>query len=182
AHVDKAGAPAPPAAAPPPPKKLDLGTIALIGTAISGVAAMAGLVLEKFFGLGVYMPLGLLAIVLLISGPSMLIAALKLRQRSLGPVLDASGWAINGRVRVNIPFGVALTSIAKLPPGSTLTLQDPFEEKKSPWPTILLVLAVLSAGAYGAYRQAWLDRWLPEKWAMAKPATPEASPAAPATN
>jgi hypothetical protein len=90
-------------------KKIDLGTIALIGTAISGVAAMAGLVLEKFFGLGVYMPLGLLAVILGISGPSMLIAALKLRQRNLGPILDANGWAMNGRVKVNIPFGTSLT-------------------------------------------------------------------------
>ncbi|MCC2655596.1 MAG: hypothetical protein K0Q76_704 [Panacagrimonas sp.] len=182
AHVDKSGA-TPPAAAPPPapaPKKLDLGTIALIGTAISGIAAMAGLVLEKFFGLGMYMPLGLLAIVLLISGPAMLIAALKLRQRSLGPILDASGWAINGRVRVNMPLGVALTSIAKLPPGSSLSLQDPFEEKKSAWPTILAVLAVVLMVAYGAYRQGWLDRWLPEKWDVAKPVPAEttAPPAA----
>ena len=55
------------------PKKLDLGTIALIGTAISGVAATVGLVLERFFGLGAYMPVGLIGIILLISGPSMLI-------------------------------------------------------------------------------------------------------------
>ncbi|WP_208512209.1 hypothetical protein, partial [Variovorax paradoxus] len=40
-------------------------------------------------------------IVIAISGPSMLIAWLKLRQRSLGPILDASGWAINGRMKVN---------------------------------------------------------------------------------
>lgn len=178
ANVDKSGA-TPPAAAPPPPKKIDLGTIALIGTAISGVAAMVGLVLEKFFGLGIYMPLGLLAIVLLISGPSMLIAALKLRQRSLGPILDASGWAINGRVRVNMPLGVALTSIAKLPPGSSLTLQDPFEEKKSPWPTILVVLLVLLMAGWGTYSRNWLDRWLPDKWDHAKPAAEEAA-AAPA--
>lgn len=159
ANVDKTA----PAAAPPAPapKKLDLGTIALIGTAISGIAAMFGLVLEKFFGLGIYMPLGLLAIVLLISGPSMLIAALKLRQRSLGPVLDASGWAINGRVRVNIPFGTALTHIAKLPAGSTLTLQDPFEEKKSAWPMLLVIAAVVAIGGYTAYKQGWLSRWLP---------------------
>jgi hypothetical protein len=184
AHVDKSGATAPAAAAPAAPaKKIDLGTIALIGTAISGVAAMVGLVLEKFFGLGIYMPLGILAIILLISGPSMLIAALKLRQRSLGPILDAGGWAINGRVRVNIPFGVALTSIAKLPAGSTLSLQDPFEEKKSPWPMILVVLAVLLMAGYGAYRQGWLDRWLPEKWDVAKPAPAgqtATTPAAPA--
>lgn len=172
ANVDKA-APAAPAAAPAP-KKLDLGTIALIGTAISGIAAMVGLVLEKFFGLGMYMPLGLLAIVFLISGPAMLIAALKLRQRSLGPVLDASGWAINGRVRVNIPFGTALTHIAKLPQGSTLSLQDPFEEKKSAWPMLLLVLAIVAMGGYTAYKQGWLSRWLPADAPVA------AEPAAPA--
>jgi len=142
------------------PKKLDLGMIALVGTAISGVAAMAGLVLEKFFGLGLYMPLGLLAIVMLISGPSMLIAALKLRQRSLGPVLDAGGWAINGRVLVNIPFGTALTHLAKLPKGSSLSLQDPFAEKKSSWPTLLVFTVMLAVGIYFAYGQGWLGRWL----------------------
>ena len=148
AHADKVAA----AAARPPEKKLDLGTIALIGTAISGVAAMVGLVLEKFFGLGVWMPLGILAIILLFSGPSMLIAALKLRQRSLGPILDASGWAINGRVQITLPFGAALTSVAQLPPGSSLTLSDPYAEKKSPWPKVLAALALLGAAAYLAYR------------------------------
>jgi hypothetical protein len=147
AHADKV------AKAPPPePKKLDLGTIALIGTAISGVAAMVGLVLEKFFGLGVWMPLGILAVILLFSGPSMLIAALKLRQRSLGPILDASGWAINGRVKITLPFGAALTSTAALPAGSSLTLSDPYAEKKSPWPKIVTALAALAAAGYLAYR------------------------------
>ena len=41
------------------------------------------------------MPLGVVGLVLLISGPSMLIAFLKLRQRNLGPILDANGWAVN---------------------------------------------------------------------------------------
>jgi hypothetical protein len=178
AHVDKAAVAAPAAAAAAPvPKKLDLGTIALIGTAISGVAAMVGLVLEKFFGLGIYMPLGLLAIVLLISGPSMLIAALKLRQRSLGPILDASGWAINGRVRVNIPFGVALTRIAKLPQNSTLSLQDPFQEAKSPWPTVLVLAAVLLIGGWTAYKQGWLERWLPASAPVVAAEAPAVAPA-----
>lgn len=153
AHVDKTAPAA--GAAKAEPKKLDLGTIALIGTAISGVAAMVGLVLEKFFGLGVYMPLGLLAIVLLISGPSMLIAALKLRQRSLGPILDANGWAINGRVKVNIPFGAALTRTARLPAGSALSLQDPFAEKPSAWRRWGLVLV---AAALAALALAWSGR------------------------
>ncbi len=148
AYADRVAA----AARPPEPKKLDLGTIALIGTAISGVAAMVGLVLEKFFGLGVWMPLGILAIILLFSGPSMLIAALKLRQRTLGPILDASGWAINGRVAITLPFGAALTSTAALPAGSTLTLSDPYAEKKSPWPKVLTALALLGAAAYVAWK------------------------------
>lgn len=157
AHADKAAA----AAAKPPEKKLDLGTIALIGTAISGVAAMVGLVLEKFFGLGVFMPLGILAIILLFSGPSMLIAALKLRQRSLGPILDASGWAINGRVKITLPFGAALTSLAQLPAGSSLTLSDPYAEKKSRWPQVATALVILGAAAYLAFRLGLFERLMP---------------------
>jgi hypothetical protein len=156
AHADKVAKAPPPA----PEKKIDLGTIALIGTAISGVAAMVGLVLEKFFGLGVWMPLGILAIILLFSGPSMLIAALKLRQRSLGPILDASGWAINGRVQITLPFGAALTSTASLPPGSNLTLSDPYAEKKSRWPKVAAGLALLALAGYVAYRLGFLDRLL----------------------
>lgn len=148
ANADKAAA----APAPKEEKKMDLGTIALIGTAISGVAAMVGLVLEKFFGLGIYMPLGLLALVLGISGPSMLIAALKLRQRNMGPILDANGWAVNGRVKVNIPFGTSLTHAAKLPEGSQHTLEDPFAEKPSPWPKIITTIVVILVVIWGLWR------------------------------
>ena len=154
-------------------KKIDLGTIALIGTAISGVAAMAGLVLEKFFGLGVYMPLGLLAVILGISGPSMLIAALKLRQRNLGPILDANGWAMNGRVKVNIPFGTSLTHAAELPAGSESTLDDPFAEKPSPWPKILTGLAIIAAVLWGVWRfnlaDTYIKAHLGENWIYKSP-------------
>ena len=50
--------------------------------------------------------------------PSMVIAWLKLRQRTLGPILEGNGWAVNGRVMINIPFGSALTDVATLPPGA----------------------------------------------------------------
>jgi len=95
-----------------------------------------------------WMPLGMVAAVLCISGPSMLIAWLKLRQRNLGPILDANGWAVNGRVRINVPFGGILTSVAKLPPGAKRSLKDPYAEKKSPWPAIIVVLLILAAAAY----------------------------------
>jgi hypothetical protein len=61
----------------------------------------------------------------------MLIAGLKLRHRTLGPILESNGWAINGRVKINIPFGAALTHMATLPPGSKRSLEDPYEDKEA---------------------------------------------------
>jgi hypothetical protein len=78
-----------------------------------------------------------------------IIAWLKLRQRTLGPILDANGWAINGRVKINIPFGAALTDVATLPPGSKRSLEDPYEDKEAAnsrrfW-TGLIILLVIGA-------------------------------------
>ena len=52
-----------------------------------------------------------LGLILVISLPSMVIAWLKLRQRTLGPILEGNGWAVNGRVAINIPFGTSLTGM-----------------------------------------------------------------------
>ena len=52
------------------------------------VISLRGIV-NRFVSLGIYMPLGVVAVLLLISGPSMLLAWLKLRNRNLGPLLDA---------------------------------------------------------------------------------------------
>jgi hypothetical protein len=106
------------------------------------------------------MPLGIMAVLLAISGPSMLLAYLKLRQRNLGPLLDANGWAINGRARINVPFGGALTDVARLPRNAERSLKDPYAEKRSPWGlyVVLLLLVVLAATWYVGK----LDRFLPE--------------------
>ena len=61
----------------------------------------------------------------------MLIAWLKLRQRNIGPILEGNGWAINGRVKINIPFGTKLTERAILPTGSKRDLTDPYEDKEA---------------------------------------------------
>ena len=57
----------------------------------------------------------LAAILLIISGPSMVIAWLKLRKRDLSPILNANDWAINSHAIVNIKFGATLTHLAKYP-------------------------------------------------------------------
>ena len=153
AHADKA------APKPAEPKKIDVGMVAAIGVAIGGIGAMIVGILSMFLGLGLWMPIGILALLLLISGPSMMLAWLKLRQRNLGPILDANGWAINGRARVNVAFGAALTNLAALPPGAKRSLDDPYADKRAPWRLYTFVIGVvLLAGTWYVGR---LDRYLP---------------------
>ncbi len=136
-------------AEPTPPRTIDIGTVAALGVAVGGITAALGALLGAFFGLGLWMPLGLLGLVLCISGPSMAIAWLKLRKRNLGPILDANGWAVNAQAIVNVPLGASLTKEAKLPPSSTLDLRDPYAAKTTPWGLYaLLLVLVLAAGAW----------------------------------
>jgi len=103
-------------------------------------------VVTGFLGLKAWqMPLALFGLMLIISGPAMAMAFFKLRNRNLGPILDANGWAVNTRARINIPFGTALTHIAKLPEGAERALSDPYAEKKTPW-KFYLVLGAIGMG------------------------------------
>jgi len=145
AHVDKSGVAVP--EKPPEPKKIDVGTVAAIGVAVGGIATFLTSIVAMFLGLGAWMPIGFLGLLLAISGPSMLIAGLKLRQRNIGPILDANGWSVNAMAKINIPFGAALTQVATLPRGSKRELRDPFAEKKRPWKTYLFLLGLLALAA-----------------------------------
>ncbi len=152
--VAQLGQPDQAAAKPPrPPQGIDLGTIALFGTAIGGVSALVAGFLKMLFGLGFWLPLGVLGMLLLISGPSMLLASMKLRLRNLGPLLDAGGWAVNTRARINIPFGASLTRLAALPPGSSRIAVDPFADKKRVRLFVLLVILGVLAATFWASRE-----------------------------
>ncbi len=153
----------------PPKPKLDLTLITGIGVAIGGIATAVSGFLAAIFGLGPWMPAGFAALLLGISLPSMVIAALKLRQRNLGPILDANGWAVNGRVKINIPFGGSLTELPHLPAHAIRSLADPYAEKKRPWKsfTILMLLAALAAwSAYDRlhHRHWWWSRLIDQAW------------------
>jgi hypothetical protein len=91
----------------------------------------------------------------------MIIAYLKLRRRNLGPILDANGWAVNAKAKMNVPFGGALTGVAALPPGSQRDMVDPFAEKKRPW-GLYVSLAVILVLA-GCWYFGELDHILPPK-------------------
>lgn len=158
ANADKAAAAPKP---PEPPKKMDIGAVAAIGIVVTGIVGVLTTIIGYIFGLVWWQyPLVVLGIALVISGPSMLIAWLKLRQRTIGPVLEANGWAINGRIKVNIPFGTKLTERAVLPKGAKLDLDDPYVDKSAArkrriWIfTTLLVLLAASAG-FAWYAGVW---------------------------
>ena len=73
----------------------------------------------------------------------MIIAWLKLRKRNLGPILDANGWAVNARARLNVPFGASLTGVPELPPNAKIGSDDRFSERPSAWPKIALFVVIV---------------------------------------
>ena len=121
------------------------GVFAAIGMGVGFILeALTGL-FSSFFKHPITIVLFILIVMLCVSGPSMLIAWLKLRKRNLAPVLNANGWAVNSRIVINVKFGATLTRLAKYP---KLVLEDPFMEKKMPkwqrWTiTSVVILAIL---------------------------------------
>ncbi len=135
----------PPEPPPVPPKtKIDTGTLAAIGLVLTTLLAALGGIFGAIAKLPLWqVPVAILGILLAISLPSMFLAYLKLRKRNLGPILDANGWAINAKAKINVPFGSSLTQVAILPQGAQRDLVDPFAEKKRPWGFYITVVVVL---------------------------------------
>jgi hypothetical protein len=127
----EAGVAAKPAAAVDVGKMV--GIIAALGVGVGAIGALFGGFVSGFMSLEPWWAklIALVGAMLAISGPSVLLAGMKLRQRTLGPILEANGWAVNGRVRVNIPLGAALTDLKRLPKGASRSLDDPFEDRKA---------------------------------------------------
>jgi hypothetical protein len=131
------------------PAKLDVGVVAALGVAVGAIGGALATLATGIMKLEHWqIPLVFVGLILMISVPSMLIASLKLRKRNLGPILDANGWAVNARAKINIPFGGSLTHVAVLPPGSPRDLVDPFAEKKRPW-KLYITLSVIVLVALG---------------------------------
>ncbi|HEY1791975.1 MAG TPA: hypothetical protein VGG34_03595 [Opitutaceae bacterium] len=145
-----------PGAAAAPGQYFDIakfaGIFAAVGIAIGAVGVAVERIFSRLMGLPIWMwPVAVLAALLIVSGPSILLAAIKLRQRTLGPLLEGTGWAVNGRVKINMPLGSALTERACLPAGSARIGTDPYEDKaagrrrRAAAAVIVLVCAWLAA-------------------------------------
>lgn len=122
------------------------GIFAAIGLAIGFIGSIVTSIITGFLKLPWWQwPIVLIGIMLIISGPSMFIAWFKLKRRNLGPILDANGWAVNTRAKINIRFGTMLTQLAKLPEGSERSLTDPYADKKRPWRLYILIVILIIA-------------------------------------
>jgi hypothetical protein len=146
----------------PPPVDVGkmVGIIAALGVGVGAVGTIFGAAVSGFMGLQPWWAkvVAVIGIFLAISGPAVLVAWLKLRERTLGPVLDGTGWAVNGRVAINMPLGTVLTDRAALPPGSSRSLQDPYADKGARRRRILAWLVVIGvAVALGVAR--WQHLW-----------------------
>ena len=81
------------------------------------------------------------AIMLVISGPAMIMAWIKLRRRNLAPILNANGWAVNADTLISVPFGATLTEQVQFP---FMKLSDPFAKKGMPaWKKALIWCAII---------------------------------------
>ncbi len=136
-----ATAPAAPAAKPPFDIAKFAGIFAAIGMAVGMigsalVALFTGLAALKWWQL-VMVFVGLM---LMISGPAMVLAWMKLRRRNITPLLNANGWAINASSKISIPFGETLTDMAKFP---KMRMKDPFAKTGlAPWKKWCIGIAV----------------------------------------
>jgi hypothetical protein len=135
-----------------PPKPFDVGKFvgifAAIGLALGAIGTALTSVVSGFMKLEWWkMPLAIAGLLLLISGPSMVIAYLKLRKRNLAPILDANGWAVNANIIINIHFGNTLTQLAELPRGAKINFNDPFKKKNNSLLPTILFLSILAGAA-----------------------------------
>ena len=154
-----------------------VGIFAAVGLALGALGTAIASITQALFGLQWWQfPLVFLGLFLIISGPSMILAWLKLRQRTLGPLLEASGWAVNGSIKINYSLGGQLTELAQLPPNAKRDLIDPYKDKKKTGLWVFLIALLVGALAVGGW--LWYQKKLP--WHASSLPTTETVQQAPA--
>ena len=156
-----------PAPATPP---FDIAKFAGIFAAIGMAVGMIGTALASIFGGLIALKwwqiiLVFVGIMLVISGPAMVMAWLKLRRRNIAPLLNANGWAVNAASKISIPFGETLTEIAKFP---KMKLKDPYAKKGIPtwkkWMFSIIFVGLVGVALWLTNCLAWANISSPLPW------------------
>ena len=96
-------------------------------------------------------------IILVISGPIMLVSVVKLIRRNVSDFFAASGWAINPKMRLSRRMGRLFTYSPKFPKsiflrGDVVTLfSKDFDRSPNPFSVFLLILVLLACGFAAGY-------------------------------
>ncbi len=153
------------AAAPPFDIAKFAGIFAAVGMAVGMIGTALAALAKGIFALKWWqLILAFIGIMLVISGPAMILAWLKLRRRNIAPLLNANGWAVNAAAKISIPFGETLTDEAKYP---KLRIKDPYAKKGlAPWKGWLIAFCALAV----AIAVLWLFNLL--NWAGFKSPLP----------
>ncbi|MBO7269333.1 MAG: hypothetical protein J6U83_06245 [Bacteroidales bacterium] len=139
-----------PAAAPPFDIAKFAGIFAALGMAVGMIGSALTSLAKGIFALEWWqLVLSFIAILMIISGPAMVMAWMKLRRRNIAPLLNANGWAVNAASKISIPFGETLTDVAKYP---KLRLKDPYAKTGMRWWQKLLITVVFIAIAVAAFQ------------------------------
>ena len=141
------------AAGAAPAQPFDIGKFAGIFAAFGMALGALGTAVTTIFSGIMDMPvwktlLVIVAILLLISGPAMVMAWMKLRRRNIAPLLNANGWAVNAASKISIPFGETLTDAARYP---KMNLKDPYAKKSSPWKAWLVTIVAVAVVGCGLW-------------------------------
>lgn len=144
-------------AAPPFDIAKFAGIFAAIGMALGMIGSFFVSLAKGFVALSWWQAiLVIIGILLLISGPSMVMAWMKLRRRNIAPLLNANGWAVNASSNISIQFGATLTDIVKFP---KIKIKDPYAGKKLPcwakWLISLTAAAIVAVTLWLCNLLAW---------------------------
>ena len=116
-------------------------SVAAVGIGISMVGAATASIMAAIRGMdAVQLVLAVLAVILVVSLPSVIITWFKLRQRDIGAVLNAGGWAVNRTLGFSVKRARAFT--IRIAPSPLFRI-------------LLIVLAIVVVALVGAYLYAW---------------------------
>jgi len=123
------------------------------GIALAGIGALLASVVSTLTSLKGW--LAILAVLAVVAALSGLVGWLRLRRRDMSLLFEASGWAVNVRMKINRRIGRVFTFIPALPPGAVVERRDALttpEDRRRVWRWIVTLLVLSGAGGFALVR------------------------------